>query len=1307
MINSIDLFKKIKDRYLEFILTTVARENEELYFQLKELFSNEKLFFTDIYTQKAAEYLKLPIEEIKSVGFANSFSEILVNQYLTSSRKPYKHQIEAWKLALTNKNFVVATGTGSGKTEAFLMPIINHCILNKLSGIQAIIVYPLRALAKNQGERIGEMLDNINSKLNTNINYVIFDSDLDKRFKQKNSTHNSELTSKQQAIESPPNILLTNYVMLERIMTNPSYFKMLNNSSIKFIVLDEIHYYKGAQGIDVSLLMRRINYQLKNTLDTKNIQYIGTSATLGNPKHESTSLFLERLFGVKFDLENIISPEYTPGFELEKYAKPTKIDLTNEEEIKNLLNESDLKVHAFFSAPPDVYRCNNCNNLQSLGGKCKNCESKVSKVVTCRQCGTEYFIYEYEYPKKRELDIESIKFNPLNPASPNSTNTAEIVLSKSKDNLGKYAKKMYICKNKDCQKLLHGNQTKCTCENTDLMEVYTIDDPLESFALKQDTSNNKFCPACEFEEKRMNLIVPTSRLSDENCSHVIFDEAFVNLPQENRKFLMFTDNVQRTSKFARELQETHTKNYAKFLLTNEIKNLNKTTVDQVMSNIELKLKKEMPEDLDISQIKTEIYQELLKNRRKVASLSNRGLLSTTITLDEKLTPEEQIIAQNIAGEFFNKCQVYEYHKLESDEDNIKYYSEFEPLEILLRKAYRKRTNEKIKVEQVKTTEEHKVFEKMFNSNMFIESDNKIFLKSWCIEVKSELNKESNIKNYYDTWANGTNTPLMKTSMHTGNLQTDEREKIETQFSNKLLNNMVLIATPTLELGIDIGDLDLIGLLYAPPSPAQYTQRVGRAGRGDRKHQRSSLALTYFSKSPVDSWYFNKPNELVEGKINPPAFTIDIETPLKKSLYASFLFLLLNHKNFMPIMNSEKVMNPDFWRDQISTVQAFYNQHKEDINSELDNYITETFSEFKNRFTSTQIIEEWFTKLIEYNKIQSITGMNRTQFDSLTYLRDAGLLPDYAFGDAGVIITTNEGEKILNFQLMAVCPPSSLDYKKRRFSCKKIVVNKINCLRDELNESLVCTACGNLLYTNIKDNCEICGAPLLDKRIEKIKYPHAVIARKSTFSLKQKYVEWNYSIVDPPALNFEKNKIISKPFQTSVCMTFDNVISEENSEEYFLCERCGEIYLKSEKKSKSGCFHKKADWKIGELMKTRAVLINLSQFSPIPSIITIKNALISAIMIDAGCEDGEINAIELGGNKLVLFDDVKGGVGFVDRLSEDPKKIIEIAKKMCESDCCANGCIKCIGSYWRRNELKRLNKKDPQVIEILGALLKLF
>ena len=180
----------------------------------------------------------------------------------------HRHQADAVKTARTGASYVLTTGTGSGKSLAYIVPIVDH-VLRRGSGkgIQAIVVYPMNALANSQA---GELEKFLRAGYPDGKGPVTF-----RRYTGQESDDD-----RREIIANPPDILLTNYVMLELILTRPFERKLVEAArGLQFLVLDELHTYRGRQGADVALLARRV----REACEAKALQCVGTSATLAGP----------------------------------------------------------------------------------------------------------------------------------------------------------------------------------------------------------------------------------------------------------------------------------------------------------------------------------------------------------------------------------------------------------------------------------------------------------------------------------------------------------------------------------------------------------------------------------------------------------------------------------------------------------------------------------------------------------------------------------------------------------------------------------------------------------------------------------------------------------------------------------------------------------------------------------------------------------------------------------------------------------------------------------------------------------------
>lgn len=245
-----------------------------------------------------------------------SFNRISMNQ----TRPLYLHQEKALrKVSQHNKNIVVSTGTGSGKTESFLLPILRELVFENekgtlTPGVRALLVYPMNALANDQIERLREILKNY-----PEISYGVYTGQTAHTrekalniFRALNDNHNppkNELISREEMISTPPHIFITNYAMLEYLMVRPNenvFFEGELAKYWKFIVFDEAHVYNGSTGIEVSMLFRR----LKAKLNTCNITYILTSATLGEKEDDDkVAQFAQNLCSAPFSPNDVIRAE--------------------------------------------------------------------------------------------------------------------------------------------------------------------------------------------------------------------------------------------------------------------------------------------------------------------------------------------------------------------------------------------------------------------------------------------------------------------------------------------------------------------------------------------------------------------------------------------------------------------------------------------------------------------------------------------------------------------------------------------------------------------------------------------------------------------------------------------------------------------------------------------------------------------------------------------------------------------------------------------------------------------------------------
>lgn len=229
----------------------------------------------------------------------------------------HKHQAEALSLAAAGESYVLTTGTGSGKSLAYFIPIVDACLKAKEADptrrTRAIVVYPMNALANSQLEELKKFLGTDPASRPVTFG----------RFTGQEGQEEREAMK-----ANPPDILLTNFMMLELLLTRQNAIDqqvIANARGLRFLVLDELHTYRGRQGADVALLVRRVREALADQLVC-----IGTSATMATDgtemeRNATVARVASRLFGTPIPARNIVTETLrrtTPEAQTEKTVAP-------------------------------------------------------------------------------------------------------------------------------------------------------------------------------------------------------------------------------------------------------------------------------------------------------------------------------------------------------------------------------------------------------------------------------------------------------------------------------------------------------------------------------------------------------------------------------------------------------------------------------------------------------------------------------------------------------------------------------------------------------------------------------------------------------------------------------------------------------------------------------------------------------------------------------------------------------------------------------------------------------------------------
>ncbi|MCM8885067.1 MAG: DEAD/DEAH box helicase [Candidatus Thiodiazotropha sp.] len=225
---------------------------------------------------------------------------------------PFTHQEKAWnrlRSDLDPQSAIIATGTGSGKTECFMFPLLDHCLRSAGPGIKAIVIYPMNALAGDQAKRFADTIYRT-PELKNKIRIGLFVGGAETTDKKAMGPE-QVITCKETLRKHPPDILLTNYKMLDYLLIRPKDYKLWAHNqaeTLRYLVVDELHTFDGAQGADLAMLIRRLKARLQ--VPKNHLICAGTSATLGSEAQKGDlANYAQGIFDTRFDAHSGIIGE--------------------------------------------------------------------------------------------------------------------------------------------------------------------------------------------------------------------------------------------------------------------------------------------------------------------------------------------------------------------------------------------------------------------------------------------------------------------------------------------------------------------------------------------------------------------------------------------------------------------------------------------------------------------------------------------------------------------------------------------------------------------------------------------------------------------------------------------------------------------------------------------------------------------------------------------------------------------------------------------------------------------------------------
>lgn len=325
--NPLAVFRSLTQTYDRFVHTYQAYRNPEIASWIRDRIEGSGFLWREPYLTLRRSYRSgTPLDKLVTRGLLHPevprIFRLRVDDPESSSIRPYRHQSEAIERLLGHgRNVVVTTGTGSGKSFCFAIAIVSEALRLRdqgVPGVKAILVYPMKALANSQYADLAARL------AGTGLRICNYTSDLEegeeaavRAFREatgREQPYDSEVISRELLRQRGADLLITNYVMLELILTrfhDRSIFPFLQVPGLRFLVLDEVHTYTGRQGADVACLVRRLK---EHTQTAGKLRCVATSATVDSSSParaaEQIAEFASKLFGEPFMPEDVVGETY-------------------------------------------------------------------------------------------------------------------------------------------------------------------------------------------------------------------------------------------------------------------------------------------------------------------------------------------------------------------------------------------------------------------------------------------------------------------------------------------------------------------------------------------------------------------------------------------------------------------------------------------------------------------------------------------------------------------------------------------------------------------------------------------------------------------------------------------------------------------------------------------------------------------------------------------------------------------------------------------------------------------------------------
>jgi DEAD/DEAH box helicase domain-containing protein len=606
-----NFYLNTENRLMDSVLSLWATGDDSMQQYFSSILKEEKLLakpvFQNAFPWEASDKIFADSNAIFDESFIKALDKVKNPDYrFPRDRFPYKHQVESWDTLINQKKSIaVTTGTGSGKTECFMLPVLydifQNC--NDSTGINAIFLYPLNALIGSQKKRVDAWCKALGG-----INYAVYNGNTDETASVNLARLAlPEIISRKDIRENPPQILFTNPSMLEYILVRNKDVQLLKNSEgkLRWILLDEAHTLTGSSAAEMALLIRRVVDAFK--VDVNQLRFAITSATVGTGKNNETQLkkFMANLCGISEDQIKIVSgkkilpplpaPKITifnfsdireskspEQFEVVQQLRKDLIEgplslpkigeklhaksIEEQLDLIDFLSESNVdeqsilpvRGHFFARGIGGVYVCTNpeCDEHKNArpssalgtyttiaGTLCKKCNSPLLELVACRSCGNQLIEGD------KYIDRSGDEFIRLVTATVQDTFLIENIDDEEDDNTMSNRGKCYFTRKFEDAKYFAGDLWPFSISNEG--QIIKGQEFVEA-----DVDGEPVCPHCgEIISNPLHF-----RLSASFINRILSDIILEETPEAEKqteemlwrghKYISFTDSRQGTAKIA-------------------------------------------------------------------------------------------------------------------------------------------------------------------------------------------------------------------------------------------------------------------------------------------------------------------------------------------------------------------------------------------------------------------------------------------------------------------------------------------------------------------------------------------------------------------------------------------------------------------------------------------------------------------------------------------------------------------------------------------------------------------------------------